>query len=68
VSLDPLQMLRERQGGRSLRAFAREIGVSPMYLSDLYHGRREPGPTILSYLQLEKVVTRSIEYRRNRQR
>ena len=42
----------------SLRALAREWGVSPAYLSDLTNGRRGPGPKILGPLGLvrEKIV------------
>lgn len=52
----------ERAG--SLRAFARKIKVSPAYVSDVLHERREPGDAILAPLGLDKrvVVTRTVEY------
>lgn len=53
---DPIKMLRKRQGKRSLRALAREIGCAAPYLSDVYRGRRTPGPKILAFLGLTKVA------------
>lgn len=51
---DVLAKLRERQGEKSLRAFAAELGLSAPYLSDVYNGRRDPGPSILGLLGLRK--------------
>ena len=51
---DVIAMLKKEQDG-SMRALAREIGVSVAYLSDVYKKRRTPGPTILTYLGLEKT-------------
>lgn len=34
---------------------ARKIGVSPGYLTDVLKGNREPGPSILSYFDIELV-------------
>lgn len=45
----------------SMRAYARTIGVTVSYVSDLLNGRRAPGPKILDPLGLEKVKV--IEYR-----
>ena len=45
----------------SLRALAKEWGVSPSHLSDVVNGRRGPGPMLLSKLGLEKQVTVSFE-------
>jgi transcriptional regulator with XRE-family HTH domain len=61
--IDPIEMLKERQGTKSLRGFAEEIGISPMYLSDIYKGRREPGWKALAHIGLEKVVERLVTYR-----
>jgi transcriptional regulator with XRE-family HTH domain len=57
-----IRELKRRQGERSLRQFAAELGVAPSYLSDVYRGRREPGPKILRLLGVRKRVTRSVEY------
>lgn len=49
-----------KAGGQA--AWARTAGVSPAYVSDVLHGRQEPGDGILRPLGLEKVVA----YRRAR--
>lgn len=46
----------------SQKAAARLLGVSETYISDVIRGRKEPGPSILDPLGLERVVT----YRRKR--
>ena len=51
-----VEMLRKKQGKRSLRQFARDLGISAPYLSDIYKGRRNPGPAILSQIGIEKQV------------
>jgi hypothetical protein len=37
-------------------AFARELGVSQPFLSNVMMGKKKPGPTILDYLGLKRVV------------
>ena len=44
----------DKAGG--VRKLAGKIGLSPAYVSDVTLGRREPGPSILEVLGLEKVV------------
>lgn len=61
-SVDPLKLLQKRCNGRALSIAAKELGVSPQYLSDVLHRRRDPGPLILQAIGLERVVT----YRRIR--
>lgn len=39
------------------KALAEKLGVSPMYLHDVLHDRREPGKAILDALNLERVVS-----------
>lgn len=53
---DPVTLLRERKGKRSLRHLGKEIGVSAMFLSHVLRGLRHPGPKILKWLGLEKRV------------
>ncbi len=38
------------------QTYARQIGISPAYLSDVLNARREPGDSILSALGLRKQV------------
>lgn len=51
-------LLRTRlmEYGGEQQQFARELGVSPQYLSDVLHRRREPGDAILRGLGVERVV------------
>jgi len=41
----------------SQRWLARKIGISPAYLNDILHGKREPGPHTLRFLGLTKRVS-----------
>lgn len=52
-----LALLRKRQGDRSVRAFAGELGVSHVYLLHIYSGKREPGPVVLEQLGITREVT-----------
>lgn len=54
---DPLVILRKRQGSRSQKALAAELGITPSYLCDVLQGRREPGPQVLRALGLERVIS-----------
>lgn len=60
--IDPIEMLRARQGDQSLREFAGMVGVTAAYLSDLYRGNRYPGPRILHFLGLKRNVKKSVVY------
>jgi transcriptional regulator with XRE-family HTH domain len=60
---DLLKMLRREQGKMSLREFAKEIGISPAYLSDIYKGRRQGGKKLLDYFDLEKSISTEVQYR-----
>lgn len=55
-----IEILKKRQGDRSAKALAEELGVSPAYLSDVYAGNRDPGPSILEHLGLEKQEIPSV--------
>lgn len=54
---DVIRELKEKQGDQSLRAYASSIGCTASCLNDVYSGRREPGPTILNALGLERRET-----------
>ena len=47
----------------SLRAWAREIGASAAYVSDVMLGKRDPGPKILAALKIEKLPADQHFYR-----
>jgi len=46
-------ILRKRQGERTAKELASELGITPQYLSDVFAGKRELGPSILDGLGLE---------------
>lgn len=56
---DVIEKLRQDQGTRSLRTYAKDIGCSAAYISDIYNNRRDPGDLVLKHLglQAEKVTT-----------
>jgi transcriptional regulator with XRE-family HTH domain len=55
-----LEFLKKQQGNQTAQQFASKLGVSPQYLSDVYKGRRPPGESITSALQVEKRVVYSL--------
>ena len=52
---DIRRMLKDRQGDRTQRDLAAEIGVNESYLSRVMNERDDPGPVILKFLGLEKI-------------
>jgi DNA-binding transcriptional regulator YdaS (Cro superfamily) len=56
----------EDAGG--IRAYARLIGVSPPYVSDVLKGNRSPGPKILKALRLSVKRTVTVEYQQKVER
>jgi hypothetical protein len=53
---DPISELRERVEGSSNAEVARELKISPQYLSDVLNDRKKPGDKILKALGLERLV------------
>jgi len=51
---DVLEMLKRKQGDKSMRKFAIELGISAPYLWDIYKGQRLPGPAVLEKLGLAR--------------
>ncbi len=62
-----LQSEQEKQK-LSLRQYAKQLNVSAAYLSDVYRGRRDPGPTLLDYLGLERKIVTTVTYVKRRWR
>jgi transcriptional regulator with XRE-family HTH domain len=56
-----LKFLKQKQGGQSDRKFARQLGVSPSYLSDVYNGRTVPGESITAALAARRSVVFHVE-------
>lgn len=44
-----------------VRKLAKRLKLSPAHVSDVRHGKRHPGPTVLRHLGLRKVVTITYE-------
>jgi transcriptional regulator with XRE-family HTH domain len=63
---DVLSILRTRLGAGSAREMAEELGVSAGYLHDVLRGNRQPGPSILAPLNLEKIEEITVYYRNAR--
>ena len=57
-----IDLLLRKQGDRSLREFADEVGCSAAYLSDIYRGNRQPGKKILRFLGLRRKRTVEVTY------
>ena len=59
-----VSLIFSKQGGRSLRQYAEELGVSAMYLSDVANGKREPGKKLLVPLGIRKTRSITVHYER----
>jgi hypothetical protein len=59
---DVVRRLKAEQGGKSLRQFAKVVGCSAAFLSDVYNGKREPGPKLLERFGLTKQESVTVVY------
>ena len=50
------ELLRKRQGERTQRELAEELGISPQHLGDLLQGNRMPGKALRKRIGIEKRV------------
>lgn len=57
-----VKKIRDKQGTMGLREYASSLGITAAYLSDIYKGRREPGPKILKKFKLTKNRTTTVVY------
>jgi hypothetical protein len=48
--------LRQRQGGKPIRQFARKIGIPPTRLWGIYHGKAAPSVRVLRFLGLRLAL------------
>ena len=62
---DVLKLMRTAQGKDSMRSFAASFGVTVAYISDIYAKRRDPGPSILDRLGLEKMASPKLYARKS---
>jgi transcriptional regulator with XRE-family HTH domain len=63
--MDPIQMLLDLKGSKSLEYLATEIGCSRAYVSLVLTGKRPPAEKMLRYLGLERIQPMPI-YRKRR--
>ena len=49
-----IELLKRRQGSRPAWELAEELGISAVYLSHIYNGKRDPGPAVLDKLGLQR--------------
>lgn len=55
---DPVREIRRRlKSGITQDQLAQDLGISAPYLSDVIHGKRDPGPKVVQALGLEKRIT-----------
>lgn len=59
---DVITLLRLRFSGCTIEEMAAQLKVSQAHVYDVLEGRRNPGPSILDYLKLEKRVETIITY------
>ena len=60
-----LATIRLQQGAMTIRGYAAWLGISAMYLCDIYSGRRKPGPKILERFGITKTRVVRYEYEAN---
>jgi transcriptional regulator with XRE-family HTH domain len=51
-----VDLLKKKQGDRSASDLANELGVTPSYLSEIFSGKRNPGPKVLEQLGLTAEI------------
>lgn len=51
------ELRRQCDAAGSQAAWARAHSLSPVYVSDVLSGQREPGPAILAAMQLRRIVS-----------
>lgn len=56
-----LKFLKEKQGQQSDRKFAKQLGVSASYLSDVYNRRTVPGESITAPLMARRRLLFEVE-------
>lgn len=59
-----LDIVKSRQGDRSLRAYARSLDLSAAYISDVYRGKRPVGPFLAEAMGYEPVQVTHITYKK----
>lgn len=63
TGVNVIAVLREGASENGLRNYAKHLGISAAYLSDIINGRRQPGPKILDVMDIERIETKVVTYR-----
>ena len=50
-----LELMKTLQRDKTQKEYAKELGVSPQYLNDVYNFRRDPGKSILTSLGAQRA-------------
>ncbi|HZP22832.1 MAG TPA: hypothetical protein VFB04_05255 [Terriglobales bacterium] len=58
-----IKLMQQRQGTRNQAEYAKFLGISEAYLSDIYKRKREPGPSVARKFGLEKQVIRTVQFK-----
>ena len=54
-----IELLKRKQGDRSQSDLARELGMTPQYVSEVLKGQKPPSDRILEYLGLKREIVRA---------
>jgi transcriptional regulator with XRE-family HTH domain len=57
-----IDLIRKEQGRSSLRDYAKSVGISAAYLSDVLRGNRAPGKKIYEHFGLSREKTLTVTY------
>jgi len=57
-----IALISRHRNGKTIRAYAAEIGVSAAYLSDILARKREPGQKCLDHFGISKRRREIVEY------
>jgi transcriptional regulator with XRE-family HTH domain len=57
-----IDLIRKEQGRSSLRDYAKSVGISAAYLSDVLRGNRAPGRKIYEHFGLNREKTLTVTY------
>lgn len=59
-----VKLVKSRQGSSSLRVYAKTLGVTAGYLSDVYLGKRDAGPSLAKVMGYERERKTSVCFRK----
>lgn len=54
-----VELLKKKQGARTQSDLARDLGMTPQYVSEVLKGQKPPSDRILEYLGLKREIVRA---------